>query len=51
MTLLLLLCCPHFYKIGSSSHFNSIYFKRAKKSIKMKDDSPEEAEAAAKGNE
>lgn len=41
-----------FYKIGSSSHFNSIYFKRAKKiNKKMKDGSPEEAEAAAKGNE
>ena len=40
----------HFYKIGSSSHFNSIYFKRAKKINKMKDGSPEEA-AAAKGNE
>ena len=41
-----------FYKIGSSSHFKSVYFKRAKKiNKKMEEGSPKEAEAAAEGKE
>lgn len=52
MTLLLLLCCPSFF-IKLVLQVTSIVFTSnvLRKSIKMKDGSPEEAEAAAKGNE